>query len=282
MPPISIAERSPIAPIGKRTLVLCVADCHYGAEWIVRGLRGEILNPYNPAVFGERMDDLLAQVREIIVKENISDVQLLLCGDSLDGMLRNSQLMKLRWGVIESCMRFSEHMAQWIAALSQYATVSVCGVDGNHTETRTLNSKRGDFPGENLEKVIFWFLAERLKGVPGVFVDSVTEQRKHLTVQGFNLLLTHGTDIKSLENAAKQTMLLYGEAIDYLICGHKHREQEYVSGYTDQGNSVVIRVPSVCGMDEYAQRLGYGGKPGALAMVLEAGYGRRCIYPISL
>ena len=282
MPPISIVERAPIAPIGKRTLVLCVADCHYGADWIVRGLRGEILNRYNPEVFGERMDDLLAQVREIIAREGISDVQLLLCGDSLDGMLRNSQLMKLRWGVIESCMRFSEHMAQWIAALSQYATVSVCGVDGNHTETRTLNSKRGDFPGENLEKVIFWFLAERLKGVPGVFVDSVTEQRKHLTVQGFNLLLTHGTDIKSLENAAKQTMLLYGEAIDYLICGHKHREQEYVSGYTDQGNSVVIRVPSVCGMDEYAQRLGYGGKPGALAMVLEAGYGRRCIYPISL
>ena len=282
MPSISIGEHSPAFAIGKRTLVLCIADCHFGAEWIVRGLRGEILNRYNPEVFAERMDDLLLQVRDIIDHESISDVQLLLCGDSLDGMLRPSQLMKLRWGVIESCMRFSEHMAQWIAALSQYATVSVCGVDGNHTETRSLNSKRGDFPGENLEKVIFWFLAERLKDVPGVLVDSVTEQQKHLTVQGFSILLTHGTDIKSLENAAKQTMLLYGESIDYLICGHKHREQEYVSGYTDQGNSVVIRVPSLCGMDEYAQRLGYGGRPGALAMVLEAGYGRRCIYPISL
>ena len=282
MPPISIGEHSPAFAIGKRTLVLCIADCHYGAEWIVRGLRGEILNRYNPEVFAERMDDLLLQVRDIIDRESISDVQLLLCGDSLDGMLRPSQLMKLRWGVIESCMRFSEHMAQWIAALSQYATVSVCGVDGNHTETRSLNSKRGDFPGENLEKVIFWFLAERLKNIPGVLVDSVTEQQKHLIVQGFSILLTHGTDIKSLENAAKQTMLLYGESIDYLICGHKHREQEYVSGYTDQGNAVVIRVPSLCGMDEYAQRLGYGGKPGALAMVLEAGYGRRCIYPISL
>ena len=282
MPPISIGEHSPALAIGKRTLVLCIADCHFGAEWIVRGLRGEILNRYNPEVFAERMDDLLMQVRDIIDRESISDVQLLLCGDSLDGMLRPSQLMKLRWGVIESCMRFSEHMAQWIAALSQYATVSVCGVDGNHTETRSLNSKRGDFPGENLEKVIFWFLAERLKDVPGVLVDSITEQQKHLTVQGFSILLTHGTDIKSLENAAKQTMLLYGESIDYLICGHKHREQEYVSGYTDQGNAVVIRVPSLCGMDEYAQRLGYGGKPGALAMVLEAGYGRRCIYPISL
>lgn len=76
-------------------------------------------------------------------------------------MLRASQLMKLRWGVVESCMRFSEYMAQWISALSQDAVVSVCGVDGNHTETRNLNSKRGDFPGENLEKVIFWFMAER-------------------------------------------------------------------------------------------------------------------------
>lgn len=173
-------------------------------------------------------------------------------------------------------------MVSFINELSGYAAVSVCGVDGNHTETRSLNSKRGDFPGENLEKVIFWFLNERLKDNANVIVDNVTEQQKHLSIQGYSILLTHGTDVRSLQNAAKQTMLLYGEAIDYLICGHKHREQECVSGYTDQGNSVIIRVPSICGMDEYAQRLGYGGKPGALGMILESGYGRRCIYPISL
>lgn len=282
MPPILIPTIASHRPIGKRTLVLCIADCHYGGEWTVRGLRGETLNRYDPDVFCARMEDLLKQTREILEREQISDVELLLCGDSLDGMLRNSQLMKLRWGVVESCMRFSEYMAQWINALSEYAVVTVRGVDGNHTETRTLNSKRGEFPGENLEKIIFWFLSERLKDNPYVTVDSVTEQRKHLKVQGFNLLLTHGTDIKTLENAAKQAMLLYNERIDYLICGHKHREQEHVSGYTEQGNSVVIRVPSICGMDEYAQRLGYGGKPGALGMVLEAGYGRRCIYPIAL
>ena len=91
MPPISIGEHSPVFAIGKRTLVLCVADCHYGAEWIVRGLRGDILNRYNPEVFAERMDNLLLQVRDIIDRESISDVQLLLCGDSLDGMLRASQ-----------------------------------------------------------------------------------------------------------------------------------------------------------------------------------------------
>lgn len=282
MEPIEVAS-IPVRPtIGRKTLVLCIADCHYGAIWTVHGLRGEVLNHYDPDVFQRRMEDLLAQVRMILAREQIGDVELLLCGDSLDGMLRASQLMKLRWGVVESCMRFSEYMAQWIAELSKDAVISVCGVDGNHTETRVLNSKRGDFLNKNLEKVIFWYLSERLKDHSNILVDSVTEQRKHVTVQGYSILLTHGTDIKSLENAAKQTMLLYGENIDYLICGHKHREQECVSGYTDQGNSVVIRVPSICGMDEYAQRLGYGGKPGAMAMVLEACYGRRCIYPIAL
>ena len=282
MPEIVVPEHDITCGNGNKTLVLCIADSHFGAEWTVRGLRGEVLNHYDPEVFFERMDNLLAQTRDILEKEEIHEVQLLLCGDSLDGMLRNSQLMKLRWGVVESCMRYAEYLSQWINALSQWAEVSVCGVDGNHTETRSLNSKRGDFPEENLEKVIMWFLAERLKNNSAVMVDAVSEQRKHLVVQGFSILLTHGTDIKSLENAAKQTMLLYGEKLDYLICGHKHREQECVSGYTDQGNSVVIRVPSLCGMDEYAQRLGYGGKPGAMAIVLEEGYGRRCVYPITL
>lgn len=282
MPPMAVLPAEEKYAVGKRTLVLCLADCHFGAEWTVRGLRGEVLNCYTPEVFCERMSELLLQTRQILEKEQIGDVQLLICGDSLDGMLRASQLMKLRWGVVESCMRFSEYMAQWINELSRYATVSVCGVDGNHTETRSLNSKRGDFPGENLEKVIFWFLSERLKDNPGVVVDSETEQQKHLSVQGYSILLTHGTDVRMMEKAARQSMLLYSEGIDFFICGHKHREQECVSGYTDQGNAVIIRVPSICGMDEYAQRLGYGGRSGALAMVLEAGYGRRCVYPINL
>ncbi len=224
MPQLSVEIRENARPVGDRTLVLCIADSHYGAEWTVRGLRGEVMNRYTPEVFCSRMEELLEYTRDILEKENIGDVQLLLCGDSLDGMLRNSQLMKLRWGVVESCMRYSEYLAQWISELSKDAAVSVCGVDGNHTETRSLCSKRGEFPGENLEKVIFWFLSERLRDNPRVLVDPVTEQQKHLSVQGFNLLLTHGTDIRNMENAAKQAMLLYGERIDYLICGHKHRE----------------------------------------------------------
>lgn len=88
---MQVRERESRAAVGKQTLVLCVADCHFGAEWTVRGLRGETLNHYDPEVFYDRMDELLTRIREILEREQIGEVQLLLCGDSLDGMLRNSQ-----------------------------------------------------------------------------------------------------------------------------------------------------------------------------------------------
>lgn len=171
--------------------------------------------------------------------------------------------MKLRWGVVESCMRFAEYMAAWIAELSKRCTLRVFNVDGNHTEIRPLGSRRGEHENENMEKIITWYLAERLRENDHVEIDPVSHQMKKIEVEGFNILLSHDTDIKSMEAAAKQAMLLYNERIDFMVCGHKHREMEAISGYTDSGSALVLRVPSICGVDRYAQSLGYGGKPGA-------------------
>ena len=277
-------ELPPVQPTetGNRSLVLCIGDFHFGAEWVVNGLYGECINRYDPDVFARRMAILLRQTVQILEKEQIQDVVLLMCGDSLDGMLRASQLMKLRWGVVESCIRFSEYMSMWIGELSHMARVRVYNVDANHTELRPLGSRRGEFSGENFEKIITWYISERLRDNPNVEVDATSEAMKRVDVQGYSFLVTHGTDVKKLDNAAKQAMLLHNERIDFMVCAHKHREQSAVSGYTDSGNTYVMRVPSICGMDQFAQHLGYGGKPGALALVVESGYGRRCEYPIQL
>ena len=140
------------------------------------------------------MENLLGQVRMILEKEMVGNVVVLLCGDSLDGMLHTSQLMRLRWGVVESCMRYAEYMALWISALSLYANVEVYGVDGNHTEIRPLGSRKGEFENENLEKIILWHIAERLRGVSTVQVDETAEKRKLIHVQGLSILLSHDTD----------------------------------------------------------------------------------------
>ena len=154
LPDIQIVPQTRRGGQKERSLVLCVADCHYGAEWTIRGLREEVLNAYSPEIFEARMADLLGQVRAILDREQLNHVTLLLCGDALDGMLRSSQLMRLRWGVVESCMRYAEYMARWVSALSLYADVDVYGVDGNHSEIRPLGSRRGEFENENLAMII--------------------------------------------------------------------------------------------------------------------------------
>lgn len=267
---------------GDQSLVLALGDFHYGAEIEVKGLRGEIINRYNHEVFEERMEKLLSQVAYIIAREKIRVIHVFLVGDLIDGMLRQSQLMRLEYGMVESTMRLSEYLAIWLARLSEQANVLVYACTGNHSEVRPLKSKNREFEDENLEKIILWYLEERLRGDERITFCGDQQKMVLAEIQGYSFLLLHGDGEKSIDQIAKDAINMYSEPIDYFICGHKHKEQEYPMGMTDDGNSVVIRVPSICGVDKYAQSRGYGGKPGATAMVIKRGYGRRCIYPINL
>lgn len=265
-----------------KSLVVALGDFHYGADIHVEGLYGEVINEFNSNVFEERMSKLLDEVVAICRKEDIDRVHLLMVGDLLDGVLRQAQLMRLEYGVIESTMRLSEFLSSWIDAMSVFAEVDVYCSTGNHSEIRPLRSKNREFEEENLEKIILWYLDARLRNNENVFVDSKCRRYVLVEIEGYNFLLLHGDEEKNIDQIAKEAINTYSEQIDFFVCGHKHKEQEYPMGMTDSGNSIVIRVPSICGVDKYAQSKGYGGKPGAIAMVIEKDYGRRCVYPIQL
>lgn len=283
LPHLQITSPShPVDHNGHRSLVLCIGDFHYGADIHVKGLLGETINEYNSKVFEDRMERLLREVREVIDAEAVDNIHVFLVGDLIDGMLRQSQLMRLQYGMIESTIRLSEYLAVWLNELSQYACVHVHGVTGNHSEVRPLRSKAGEFEDENLEKIIMWYLAARFDGNEYVQVDAECNKFSYAKIEGFTFVMVHGSDEKNITNFAKECVNLYSKQVDFFICGHKHKEQEYPMGLTDSGNSVVIRTPSLCGVDHYAQSRGYGGRPGALLMVIERDYGRRCVYPIQL
>lgn len=284
LPAFKIDKRVPVQKTDGKSKSLAVAfgDFHYGADIHVEGLYGEVINEFNSKVFEERMLKLLDEIVAICQKENIDKVYLLMVGDLLDGMLRQAQLMRLEYGIVESTMRLSEFMASWINALSVFVAVDVRCSMGNHSEIRPLRSKNREFEEENLEKVILLYLDARLRNNENVFVDNKCRRYVLVEIEGYNFLLLHGDGEKNIDQIAKEAINVYNEPIDFFICGHKHKEQEYPMGMTDSGNSIVIRVPSICGVDKYAQSRGYGGKPGAIAMVIEKDYGRRCVYPIQL
>lgn len=270
-------------PHDERELVLGIGDFHYGADIDVRGLYGEYLNRYNSGVFEKRMEELLRKVKWVIEREGLNVVHVMMVGDLIDGILRQSQLMRLEYGLVESVIHLSEYLAEWLNELSKSVQrVYVYGVTGNHSEVRPLKAKAREFEEENLEKIIFWYLASRLKGNERILIDEECGCMKMVSVCGYSFVLLHGDGDKSINDIARNTVNLYGEKIDYFVCGHLHKEQEFPSGVTSDGNSVIVRVPSLCGMDRYAQSKGFGGQAGATAMVIAAGVGREVVYPLAL
>ena len=266
----------------KREMVVAIADCHYGAEIHVTGLHGEVINHYDPEVFEQRMWRLRDEIMRIADKENIDLVHIALLGDSLDGMLRASQLMQLRYGLVESCMRFADFMAVWLHDLAQYVHLNVYTVDGNHTEIRPLGTKRNAFPQENLEKVITWSLQARLKDCPQIHVADNEGKHKLAKVCGYNLLLTHGDGDKGLNEAAKSAMLLYQTPIHYMMTAHLHSARESSYGLSEHGNAVILRAPAICGTDSYAMSLKHAGWPGTIAAVFSPSDGLEQQYYVRL
>lgn len=286
----AVDRLDPISPIvyarqygySEQELVLCIGDIHYGADIKVEGLDGEIINRYNKDVFESRMEKLFDETVDIIDAHRIGKVHLFMVGDLIDGMFRQSQLMRLEFGMVDSTMGFAEYMANWINSLSAYVDIDVAACSGNHSEIRPIGSKKRDFPNENMERLILWYMHARLADNVRVDVDETCRIYNKKEVLGYTFLLVHGDAEKSIPDLAAETIRLYAKPIDFFICGHKHRENEFPTGSTPEGTSVVMRVPSVCGTDMYANSKGFGGKAGATAVVMERGYGRRCIYPINL
>ena len=75
LPPFSITTYADTLPENKdKALVVGLGDFHYGADILVEGLRGDVLNEYNHVIFERRMEKLLHDIAihyECNVKTNI-------------------------------------------------------------------------------------------------------------------------------------------------------------------------------------------------------------------
>ena len=268
----------------KCELVVGLGDFHYGADFQVLGLYGEIMNTYNSYVFEKRMAMLLNYICQITEKEKPEQVTLMIVGDMLDGMLRPSQLQRLEYGVVESAMHLAETLTQWLVDLVDIIKipVRVCAVRGNHGEIRPLGTKAGQFPEENMERIVMHYLRARFEDESLVWiVENDAPMTMMVDVCGYQFMLTHGQGV-NIESMARDSVNLYNKPIDVFMVGHLHKGQTFQSGIMPNSNVYVERVPSICGIDPYAQSKGYGAAAGATAILMEEGYGRRCVYPIVL
>lgn len=266
----------------KRDAIVTIADCHYGKEVNIVGLKGEILNVYNVEIFEQRMWNLLGEIVKIISKEGLNHINVVNLSDSIDGILRMSQLQSLQLGVVESVIGFSDFMVNWLNELSKYVRIDYYNVLGNHNEIRPLGSQRGEFPHENTERIISWYLKTALANNPNIDIHIGESHVQHFSTIGVNILAVHGQNEKDLEKSLKDYMLLYNHKIDILLAGHLHHNFEKTIAIGDSGEIEVIQSPSIIGLDDFSLRLKRSSSAGAKLFILEEGKGRTITYKINL
>lgn len=261
-----------------REFLLVFSDAHYGTELEIKDLFGRTINSYSPEIFEERMNYLLYKVIDIVEKENIDVLNIFSLGDELEGILRVSQLMKLRYGVIDAAINYAEYMSNWFNILSNHVNIKVHFVEGNHGEIRHLFGKKGDFPEDNMTKVIVSYIKLRLKDNHNFKIIENPTGYAYAQLCGFTVLGMHGDEVKgSGDNIRKGLSSLYFE-INYLIRGHLHHSESETVGIDCE----VLTVPSIIGVDDYSLSLNKAANAGASLFVFENGFGKIMEYNIKL
>ena len=282
LPPLNIPKILPAhiegRVFGERAGCLLIADTHYGVDLKINGLFGETINEYNPEIFEARMWDLLTQVIDICKREGFTSLNVYDLGDEVDGLLRVSQLWKLRYGVIESTVRYGRFITEWLNELTKHVYVRYQMVkDSNHCQLRLLGQPKNTFKDENMSYIIADKIMDRLKENPNFeFIQNPTGYIFDKVV-GYNVLGIHGEG-KGLEQAIKDFSRTYKTEINFLVGGHKHHQNSSNIGI----ESDVISAPSIIGVDDYALSLHKTSDPGATLFVLERDKGKTIEYNIKL
>lgn len=260
--------------------VLAFGDLHYGVEFEIKGLFGETINAYSPEIFEKRMWYLYNKVCEIVNKENLSSIYVIDLADNIDGIIRlTSQLMKLRYGVIESTVKVANFLAEWLNKLSNIIHIKFSLVlDGNHDQLRLCGAPKNAFKDENMSVIIKEIIRTRLENNPNVeILDNPTGHTFLQICNYYNILAIHG-EVKNLGKTIDDFSRSYGVPIDYLIAGHKHHKETVEIGRDIE----AISVGSVIGIDSYGLSLNKTSNPSATFLVFEEDLGKSIQYDIKL
>ena len=247
---------------GELTGIVGISDIHFSKKFKSWN------NEYSIAICTERFNKLLYEIKEWVEDRNIKELHILNAGDSVEGLLRLTQLSALEIGVIDSVNEFSKFMAIWLNEVSKLTQVKIQYhhvISSNHTEIRFFNIKAGSFAGEDLEKLIINSIHDKLILNDNIEVPIYKTAFAEFSINGKNIVAIHGHQLKGkkVTHVIYELERLLKKRIDILISGHKHHEELHTVGENELGNVKFIMLPSMMGSDEYSDTLFTGSLAGA-------------------
>jgi hypothetical protein len=258
--------------------VLTFGDIHW------RKYFKSVNNEYDESIAKERMQNLIYETLNIINQQGFKHIHIINGADSIEGMsLRVSQLQSIQSGFIDQTISFCKFISSWLNELSKHVEITYHHVpSANHSEIRPFNSGRGEYPAEDLEKVIMNYVHDVLENNPKVEVPIYESGLIEMDIMGYNVAAIHGHQLKGKKNAIRDLSMLHRKFYDFLYIAHFHHSGSLTVGEGLTNDIEIIQIPSVMGSDEYSDTLMTGAKAGANFSVYQKGKGRTISYNIQL
>lgn len=273
-PLIGLHSEYPIQDTCNKCAILFWTDWHYGMT------TNNIWNTYNTEICKNRVRKMIEYAISYLKLNKIGDLRIVMLGDAAHGSIHSSCRVQSEENTCDQLMHVSEIMAEAIDELSCFVNnVIVYSCYGNHL--RTVQDKNDSIHSDNMEKIIPWWMKQRLKDNDKVtIIESEYREFTKIKVFNYNICAVHG-DLDNFKNLGVTVNTIFtkkfGETIDYTISGDKHHLEEF-EGFGIE--NILIR--SLCGTDDYANNKRLYSRPGQTLMIFNDIYGRESTYHIPL
>ena len=259
LPDIKIKNAVPSTSKGAEAALL-FADLHIGPEF------ENSYNSYSVDIAVDRVGKLINEVISQCAKHNVSTLHFLNMGDLIAGLIHPTIRLEQNVDVIEQTMIAAEIVAKALNVLAgAIPELTYRSVVDNHS--RVMPDKSCNIEAENLNRIIDWYVKDRLKGTKVKFpCDNID-----IGVGGFYLkngkflIFTHGHQDK--KSSVIQDMTGLARKIpDYVCMGHYHNS----TARSFQGSKLFIS-GSIIGTDPYAYSHRLFGAPEQKLLIFEDG-----------
>ena len=243
--------------------LLGIGDIHFGANF------QSINNEYSIDECKRRFEFLLTETEKYVIKNKISKIKILNVADTIQGILRITDLQINEIPVVEAVVQISRIIAEFLNELS-----SVCDIEyyhvpmANHSQTRNLGSKASELAQEDLEKIIINYISDLLRNNDKIkVISNIGKDYIDLKIFDFECFAMHGHQIKNIKECIKNMSNIHRKFYSYAFLGHSHSANEIIVGEENHNNMEVLTIPAFIGSCPYADSLFVGSK--AMAKIFE-------------
>ena len=253
--------------------VLVLSDWHYGL------VADNVFNKYNTEICRERVKAVFKKALARILLYGCEHLHIVILGDMIHGAIHTSARVASEELVCDQIMQVAELLAQSIEYISQFIPhVDISMTYGNHG--RTVQAKDDNIHRDNMERVILWWLRQRLAPHQNIIVNDESDNEfVFLDVCGHTICASHG-DLDSVTQSPRLLGTLfakkYGADVEYILLGDKHHHESF-----EELGITAMLCGSLCGADDYANKKRLFSKPEQLLLIINKENGVDAEYRLS-